>query len=432
MKILILSNSHPYRTAGIVAKDFMDGLKEIDGNEVKLVVRVWDNYQDKNIIPIDGFFKHNQKRIFRKGINSLKRLGFFRKEIIKTNEDYSVQDFDQTITYYPTKKILKKAAFEPDVIIVLFMSNFLSFKNLYELNKHTKAPILLRLQDMAALTGGCHYAWNCKGYLDKCGKCPALYSNDPFDQSNINWTYKKRYVEKTGIKIITGSEWLYKKIQESSIFTNKEKYKIPLPIDENIFRPALKKEVRSFLNLPENKKIIFFGATSIFDKRKGLKQLTEALHILKLKLNDDDSNLIHLAIAGKSNEKLAAHFPFPFTYLGYLSYDMLPKAFQAADVFVCPSIEDSGPMMINQSIMCGTPVVSFEMGVALDLINTGKTGYRAKLYDTEDLANGILYVLRMNAEIYNKISANCRELAMNNNSIEIVLRKLEKVLMGNV
>ena len=131
MKILILSNSHPYQTVGIVAKDLMDELKEINGNEVKMVVRVWDNYQDKNIIPIDGFFKHNQKRIFRKGIKGLKRLGFFRKEIIKTNRDYRVQDYDQTRTYYPTWRILKKAGFTPDVILVLFMQHFLSYKNLY-------------------------------------------------------------------------------------------------------------------------------------------------------------------------------------------------------------------------------------------------------------------------------------------------------------
>ena len=53
------------------------------------------------------------------------------------------------------------------------------------------------------------------------------------------------------------------------------------------------------------------------------------------------------------------------------------------------SIEDSGPMMINESIMCGTPVVCFDMGVARDLVHTGRTGYRAALRDSSDLAFGI-------------------------------------------
>ena len=271
MKILILSNSHPYRTAGIVAKDFLDGLKEIDGNEVKLVVRVWDNYQDKNIIPIDGFFKHNQKRIFRKGINGLKRLGFFRKEIIKTNRDYSVQDYDQTTTYYPTWRILKKAGFTPDVILVLFMQNFLSYKNLYELNHLLKAPIFLYMMDMAPMTGGCHYAWDCSGYLKKCGCCPAMFSNDMMDQSYINWQYKKQLIEKTDIRAIAGTEWTYRQLQKSSLFQNKNKHKILLPVNENIFYPADKASIRKKLSLPLNKKIIFSGAVSFAEKRNDIR-----------------------------------------------------------------------------------------------------------------------------------------------------------------
>jgi glycosyltransferase involved in cell wall biosynthesis len=45
--------------------------------------------------------------------------------------------------------------------------------------------------------------------------------------------------------------------------------------------------------------------------------------------------------------------------------------------------------MINESIMCGTPVVSFRMGVAEDLIINGETGYIVKLKNIRDLANGI-------------------------------------------
>ncbi len=415
MKILILSNSHPYRTAGIVAKDLMDGLKVINGNEVKLVVRVWDNYQDKNIIPIDGFFKYNQKRIFRKGINGLKRLGFFRKEIIKTNRDYSVQDYDQTRTYYPTWRILKKAGFTPDVILVLFMQNFLSYKNLYELNHLSKAPIFLYMMDMAPMTAGCHYAWDCKGYLKKCGCCPAMFSNDMMDQSYINWQYKKQFIEKTDIRAIAGTEWTYRQLQKSSLFENKNKHKILLPINENIFHPADKASIRKKLSLPLNKKIILSGAASFAAKRKGFDQLVKALEILKKDLYTKEN--IHLAIAGNSNTEFEKLLPFPYTMLGYLSHTDLPKAFQAADVFVSPSIEDAGPMMVNQSIMCGTPVVSFEIGVALDLVHNGKTGYRTKLEDCDDLAYGIYSILRKRQEELRIMQNNCRILGINRFSI---------------
>jgi len=429
MKILILSNSHPYRTAGIVAKDFMDGLKEIVGNEVKLVVRVWGNYQDKNIIPTDGFFKHNQKRIFRKGINGLKRLGFFRKKIIKTNRDYSVQDYDQTINYYSTWRILKKAGFIPDVILVLFMQNFLSYKNLYELNHLSKAPIFLYMMDMAPLTGGCHYAWNCKGYLKNCGSCPALFSDDPIDQSYINWEYKKQLIEKTDIRAIAGTEWTYRQLQKSSLFENKNKHKILLPINENIFHPADKTSTRKKLSLPLNKKIIFFGAVSFAQKRKGFDQLVKALEILKKDLDTKEN--IHLAIAGNCNIEFEKLLPFSYTMLGYLSHTDLPKAFQAADVFVSPSIEDAGPMMVNQSIMCGTPVVAFEIGVALDLVHTGETGYRAKLKDYVDLAEGIKWFLSLNKNEIEKTKYNCRNSALSICSIDRFKERIHLIIKDN-
>jgi glycosyltransferase involved in cell wall biosynthesis len=69
-------------------------------------------------------------------------------------------------------------------------------------------------------------------------------------------------------------------------------------------------------------------------------------------------------------------------------------------------------MMINEAIMCGTPVVSFDMGVAPDLVHTGKTGYRAKLRDSQDLATGITEILTLSEDAYNRMSYNCRELGL--------------------
>jgi len=430
MKILILSNSHPYRTAGIVAKDFMDGLKEVGGNEVKLVVRVWGNYPDKNIIPIDGFFRHNRKRIFRKGMNGLKRLGLYRKQTLKTNRDYSVQDYDQTITYYPTEKILKRLTFTPDVILVLFMQNFLSFKNLYELNHISKAPVFLYMMDVAPLTGGCHYPWNCKGYLKNCGSCPALFSDDPMDQSYANWKFKKKYIEKTDVSVIVGSEWTCRQLQNSSLFKHKSKHKILLPINVTIFKPAEKAPVRKQLGLPLNKKIIFSGAVSFTAKRKGFEQLLTALKILKENLEIKEQENIHLAIASNSKNGYAHSLPFPCTKLAFLSHSELPKAFQAADVFVSPSIEDAGPMMINQSIMCGTPVVSFDIGVSLDLVHTNETGYRAKLKDEKDLAKGLRFILDLNEDDSKKMSKKCRALGLKLCQPQAQVKELQKLFDG--
>ena len=275
------------------------------------------------------------------------------------------------------------------------------------------------MMDMALLTGGCHYAWNCHGYLDKCGNCPALYSDMDEDQSRVNWEYKQEFISKTNIVAIAGSQHLYHQLQESSLFNNKLKKKVLLGIDSDKYKPSDKIKARGALGLPLDKKIVFFGAGNLKNRRKGFKELLQALEIVK---GSEDMYNIHIALAGVANGNPEFLFPFEFTYLGKLTHEKLPLAYQAADVFLCPSIEDSGPMMINQAVMSGLPVVAFEMGVAYDLVITGETGYRAKLSDCADFAEGIKYILNLNLEEYRVLQENCRELA---------LKVLTLVVQGN-
>jgi glycosyltransferase involved in cell wall biosynthesis len=393
----------------------MNGFKRFGSNEVKMCVGAWDKYPDKDIFSINGYLGHLRGRALKKGLNGLRKYGLLKKIAQRTDKDYHVLDLDHTITPFATHKILDKldkAKFTPDVILILFMQDFLSFKNLYELNHVTNAPIFLYMMDMAPMTGGCHYAWECKGYVKKCGSCPALFSNEPADQTRINWDFKKTLIEKTDISVIAGTEWSFRQLQDSSLYENKNKFKILLSIDENTFKPVEKIAVRKQLALPIDKKIVFFGAASALDKRKGFCELMEALNILSREMPDRDKRNIHLAIAGKGADEFAQHLPYAHTMLGYLTHEDLPKAFQAADVFVSPSIEDAGPMMVNQSIMCATPVVSFEMGVALDLVETGQTGYRAKLGDIADLAKGLNCILDMDEQAHKKMRQNCRDFGL--------------------
>jgi glycosyltransferase involved in cell wall biosynthesis len=410
MKILILTSPDPYKTAGVVALDLYQGL--CAKNEVKVLVNAWGEYPDKNILPLNSRFFYTKSRIFRKVRNLRARINKVLSAKKKINSDYSVQDYDQSITYFSSKKILKRVEFVPDVILVLFMQKFLSFKNLKEINQITKAPVFLYLMDMAPFTGGCHYAWQCTAYEEQCGNCPAIYSNKPLDRSYLNWKFKKEMIEETDISIIAGAEWTYQQLVKSTIFKEKPKHKILLPIKANIFAPVGKTNARKILGLPLDKKIIFFGAVTVKNNRKGFNELIEALLVLDRNLPEVEKNKIHLAIAGNGSTEFIENFPFAFTMLSYLNHSELPKAYQAVDVFVSPSIEDSGPMMINQSIMSGTPVVAFEMGVALDLVITGQTGYRAKLKDSADLAKGIKYILNMEEKEYGEMSQNCRNLGL--------------------
>jgi glycosyltransferase involved in cell wall biosynthesis len=186
------------------------------------------------------------------------------------------------------------------------------------------------------------------------------------------------------------------------------------------------------LKVNPDKKVIFFGAVGLSEMRKGMNFLIESLEKLKELLSSSDSDLgdkILLLIAGKGFDVISGSLPFESQYLGYLDNNYgIASAYQAADVFLCPSVEDSGPMMINQSIMSGTPVVSFEMGVSLDLVISGETGYRAKLKDSSDMAQGIYNILNLSAADYNDLSIRCRNLGLKTCSPEIRIDFFENIM----
>lgn len=427
MNILIISTQNPFRTSGIVARNLYHVLKDENTN-VKVLIKEYNQFESKDFISVETSFDVYREKWKNKFSRLFARWGFTGK-LEKTNIDYHVQDYDQTLQYYKTKTVLKKINFKPDVIFYLFQQNFLTAKNLYELNKYTGAKIIWYMMDTAPMTGACHYSWNCKGFIVGCGNCPALFSQKEKDQSSKNLAFKIRYLDQTNLEIVAATEFQYKQAKASYIFKNKPIHKILLSIDPDIFSVASQEQAKTKWEIQADRKVIFCGGTSINDKRKGIKYLIEALEILSVNSEIQDKNVM-LLVAGNS-DSLFKSLPYEVRYVGFLSNDeQLASVYQASDIFVCPSIEDAGPMMINQSIMTGTPVVSFEMGVASDLVITGLTGYKAKLKDSVDLANGLKTILNLDKNEYVQMKDNCRKLALELYHPLVVKKKFNQIFNG--
>ncbi|MFC1785875.1 glycosyltransferase [Candidatus Neomarinimicrobiota bacterium] len=424
MNIVVLTASSPQKSSGIIAIDLMNGFLN-NGHYCVIITNYYVKTNNRNIIPIKNYFQGILAKLYRFIYKKKNKI------LNKFNNLYYIQDINQTKSNSFLKKILKILPFKPDAFIYLFPQYFLNARDLYLLNKQTNAPVLWYMMDMLSITGGCHYAWDCKGYTKSCGKCPALLSNDPFDQTFRNLDFKKKYVDKANIIPIAASEWQLRQLKESSLFQNKKKFKILSPTDDIKFIKNDKKNARKKLNLPLEKKIIFFGAVNPHEKRKGFIQLIETINILFNEISIELRNNILILIAGVLNTELKNMIPFETNHLGYLNHDNLAVAYQAADLYLNASIEDSGPTMINQSIMSGTPVVAFEMGVAPDLIKAGLTGYIAKLRDTHDLAKGVNSILSLSDNEYENISNNCRDLAVSNFSLKIVCEEFQNLIMAN-
>lgn len=424
MNILMLYTSSPYNEAGSVALDLFNEFRR-NGHNVKLLVNEYGPDYPEGITSLETpflIFKNNFKRKVRNKLQLNK---------LHAAPEYHFQDLDEQKKYYSTAKILRKAGMRPDAIVVLYAKNFLNSENIYQLYRRTGAPIYWFNFDMAPYTGGCHYSWDCTGYQRSCGSCPGLYSTDPYDLTYQNFQYKKAYYDKIDIRIISGSEWQYRQLQKSTLFKNSRIKKILLGINPDIYKPVPKTISREKVNIPADRKVIFFGAVHLENKRKGFAYLITALKKLKelVKDNPELDRRILLLIAGQRFDQIENELPFEYHYMGMLKGGPeMASAYQAADLFVCPSLHDAGPTMINQSVMCGTPVVSFETGVSLDLVIPGMTGYRARLMDSDEMAAGILRLLTTPEQDYETLRKNCRELALKLIHPQVVLDSWMKLI----
>lgn len=394
--------------SGRIAYELHCGLKK-HGHNSHVLFKHNSRSSDKNVAQIRSYSSYFYCKLIKK---TKQTIGFNRK--IKSNPNYHFNNKCENTNLLFAKNILKQVSFNPDFIILYWVNDTINSKTIYQLSKLSGAAILWYFMDMAPLTGGCHYAWDCEGYKRKCGNCPALNSTNEKDLSWKNLAKKKFFLSQTNLISIAPTEWIYKQTKESMLFKGGKIYKISLAKSTEVFKPYNKQIARKSFDLPSCKKVVFWGATTFSQKRKGVKYLLEALKHLKenFSASNYDKEIL-LLIAGNHNSKMFEHLPFDFKYVGMLDNGKeLATAYQAADIFICPSIEDTGPLMINESIMCGIPVVSFDMGVAPDLVHNRKTGYRAKLKDSIDLANGINSILSLNALEYTKMSKNCRELGL--------------------
>lgn len=79
---------------------------------------------------------------------------------------------------------------------------------------------------------------------------------------------------------------------------------------------------------------------------------------------------------------------------GFVAKEELARIYALADVFLCPSVIDADPMMVNQSLCCDTPVVCFEIGACLYAVKDKGTGLCAKLRDSKSFSECIENICR--------------------------------------
>ena len=269
---------------------------------------------------------------------------------------------------------------------------FLSLHTLQKLAAIQK-PIVWTLHDMWAFTGGCHHSRTCNHYQQSCGNCWYLKHPATNDYSYRIWQQKKQLFQQLNLHVVTPSKWLQRCAQQSSLLQQVPIQVIPNPLNTDDFQPTTDKNfVRQQLHLPLNKFIIAMSAFKVTDARKGFQQLREAIHLL-LAQRPELQSIIHLVLIGDIKEPQDLSLPISFSCTGYLQEQaQIISLYQAADIFVLPSLEENLPNTIMEALACGIPALAFNVGGIADLIHHQYNGYLAKYPSPDDLANGILWL----------------------------------------
>jgi glycosyltransferase involved in cell wall biosynthesis len=281
-------------------------------------------------------------------------------------------------------------------------------------------PAVYTMHDTWSFTGHCSYTFQCERWRTGCGQCPDLTIVPAVkrDATQIEWKLKKWAYEHSNLSIVSPSLWMADLLRDSILNCCPIEH-IPNGIDTNLYQPLDVEESRSALGIQAHKKVLIFGAANLDDPRKGFDLLVATL----LGIPDTLRSEIVLLIFGSGGGDIAQAVGMTTINLGYITSDQQKAiAYSAADLFIFPTRADNLPIVLQESMACGTPIVSFNVGGVPELVRPGVTGYLAKPEDCNDFRNGILELLE-DEELRHEMALNCRKIAVQEYSLDLQAKR---------
>jgi len=291
-------------------------------------------------------------------------------------------------------------------------------------------PVVWRLDDMWAFTGHCAYDLGCGRWKTGCGSCPILsdYPALRHDRTALLWRVKQRIYDRSSLTLVVPSRWMAGLVRESPLLQRHPVHVIPYGLDTEVFRPIPQAAARNVLGIDPARRVVLFGAHFASERRKGGEVLLDALARLPAQVQQR----LELLVIGRESEHIRGQIPCPVRWLGALKDDrLLATVYAAADVFVLPTLADNLPNTILESMACGTPVVSFDVGGVAEAVRHRDTGYVARAGDAADLAEGIRLLLDDDA-MRQRLGRRSHEVAEQEYGLELQARRFLALYEGLV
>jgi protein O-GlcNAc transferase len=357
MKILVIGTIDNKGGAAQVSWELRRRLK-VDGHQVSTFVRYkYSNESDVFVIP--------RKRW----------------------QDWLVKLFANDLKFSNTSYILNTNEYrEADLIHCHNLhSNFFDLKDIIRISN--EKPLIWTLHDMWAFTG---FAYNSATLRKPNKKKFLLYL---WDRTPNLLRAKKHIYQKSKLFVVTVSDWLLGEAKKS-ILNGQDILRIYNGIDTDTFKPGDKIEARKILGLPLDKKIIGCGIKGWLDSSKIFDSYSDQNDLFFVNVGDD-----HVRTTNKNFAVL------PRTE----DRKRLSLYFQALDLFLHPTPEDSFGLISTEAMSCGIPVVTYNIDALPEIVLHKKTGYVANYQDIEDAKKGIGYILNLPANEYEAMKIKNRQ-----------------------
>lgn len=349
---------------------------------------------------------------------------FQGKQIITNKVNHDFYNVDESHPLLNPKLVLQRLKCKHyDMIIFLFWVNVFDSTTMKVLYDHFKCPIFNYAVDMAPMTGGCFYFGDCRRFENECKGC--LSWNGLFrNQAHHNFCVKQKNYDSIEICTATNT-WGKRFVEGSNLFKHISVGSII--INDKTFYP--KDKASCFLSrmISDKKKFVMLARYTGTETRKGYDYLVKSLNIFCSKITKKEKDSVMLILIGREIVRPEHKVDVDTIQLGFVDAPTLADAYAFSNVFLCPSTDDGGPSMVNQSIMCGTPVVAFDSGTAIDVVQNGVSGYRVPLRDTESFANAINKLFHTSTENFKKMRESTRKIALEWNSPSAFVHQVENV-----
>lgn len=235
--------------------------------------------------------------------------------------------------------------------------------------------------------------------------------------------------------VICVSKELGESLKKDYFLEPKKLFTVYNGVDINKFKvrsEKLKAEYKNNLGIGDKEKVLLYLGR--LEREKGIQILVEILPEVFSELKNVKCLIVGDGPLYKEliNKTKNLNIENKVIFTGQVPYEETVKYYNAADLFVFPTLRIEGlPMVLVEAAACGLPVVASNIGGVPSVVEDGKTGFLIKPKDKEALKKSIIKLLKeedlrktMSDDAQRKAQENFTQEKMSQETLKIIKKTL--------